>query len=157
MPSSRQLWQSRKEKHSDWKHHKLAWFLHSPGQDRKAPQIISGTHLMRIRDIGEVRCLQRPKVTNSRFWSPCCHLAKHTQVSAAAPPDDGVASSLRLWDPRHPPPPILNAPPQKRVFLVQHNLNFAVTTNKWTLNQMSASLDSKERFPLSHTAHSLQD
>ncbi len=62
VPSVCKLLQRGKWKHSDSKHDKLAWNVHSPGEESAAAMIkttqnIIGTHLPSISVIGEVRCL----------------------------------------------------------------------------------------------------
>lgn len=65
----------------------------------KPPRTTIGTHLPSISDIGEVECLhgaQRYSKTNThpkpQTVSPCCHLEKHTEVSASIPSDFTPAS-----------------------------------------------------------------
>ena len=49
-----------------------------------------GTHLQSISGIGKVRCLHRAQRI-LKGWSPCCHLAKDTEVHVAITPDCGAA------------------------------------------------------------------
>ena len=54
---------------------------------------LAGTHLQSIRFIGVVRCLHRAQQylnippTPATVCSPCCHLARDTEVSNVVPPD----------------------------------------------------------------------
>ena len=60
------------------------------------------SHLQSISDIGEMRCLRWAKDTKghhpAKVCSPCCHLAKDTEVSTPVPPDYREASFPRQWD-----------------------------------------------------------
>ncbi len=96
-PNSDLLLKKSNSKHPDWKHHNLAWFMHSPGQEGSAEHHWYPTTEHQWHRWSEMSAQHPPQpqsVHTAAIWKK---IQKYL-ISAAVPPAYEVASSHRLWE-----------------------------------------------------------
>lgn len=104
MQSSCQVLQKSKVKHPDEKHLNLAWLWTGcllSGWLKPTQNItgaISRASVISVkRDVcTEAKGWQKPTSTTATVCSPCCHLTRDTEVSAAAPDDPAAPEVLHV-------------------------------------------------------------